>query len=217
MTVLSLVDAVVLLGRFPALSGASLHVAAGESVLLQGPNGAGKSTLLRLCAGLLPLESGSAEVLGHNLVDDRQRVRPKVGFVGHRTMLYDDLTVAENLRFWGRLAKVDDALTDAAARRLRIDDRLHGVLVRQLSAGQRRRVALAVAAARQPQLWLLDEPHAGLDQAGRDIVDDVVRDATEAGACVLIASHELDRVRPIVQRQVTVAGGLVREEVADAA
>lgn len=217
MTVLSLVDAVVLLGRFPALSGASLRVAEGESVLLQGPNGAGKSTLLRLCAGLLALESGSATILGEDVMTDRQLIRPKVGLVGHRTMLYDDLTVAENLRFWGRLAKVDDTHIEAAAHRLRVDERLSDVLVRQLSAGQRRRVALAIAAARRPQLWLLDEPHAGLDQAGRDIVDELVRDATNAGAAVLIASHELDRVRPIVQRHVTIAGGLVREEVADAA
>ena len=209
--VVSLEDVVVLLGDFPALAGADLHVEPGQSVLLQGPNGAGKSTLLRLCAGLLRLEAGSASVLGHDLSVDRRAVRTRVGLVAHRTMLYDDLTVDENLAFWGRAADVAPRDIEAAARRLGIEDRLRSVTVGRLSAGQRRRTALAVAAARRPELWLLDEPHAGLDQAGRDIVDRLIADAVSAGASVLVASHELDRVRPVVSRQVTVAGGTIIE------
>src|ERR1700712_5787800 len=98
-TVVVLMDAVVrfraavcLLGRFPALAGVDLDVAAGEIVLLQGPNGAGKTTLLRACAGLVPIVEGSAEVLGVDLVADRRPVRPLVGLLGHATGLYDDLS-----------------------------------------------------------------------------------------------------------------------------
>ena len=106
MAVVELSEVVVLLGRFPALAGTTLSVEAGQSVLLQGANGAGKSTLLRLCAGLLRPESGTAEVLGLDLFSDRRSVRPRVGYVGHASMLYDDLTVAENLRFWAKAAGV---------------------------------------------------------------------------------------------------------------
>lgn len=216
MAVVDLREVVVLLGRFPALAGANLLVESGESLLLQGANGAGKSTLLRLCAGLLRPESGSATVLGFDLATDRRSVRPRVGYVGHASMLYDDLTVSENLRFWAKAAGVDEDQERAAAERMGIDARLYDVPVRSLSAGQRRRTALAVAAARRPELWLLDEPHAGLDQSGRDIVDQLIVDAANAGGAVLVASHELDRVRPVVDRFITVTGGLTHERVDNA-
>ena len=211
MAVVDFHEVVVLLGRFPALAGATLTVNAGESVLLQGANGAGKSTLLRTCAGLLRPESGSASILGTDLFSNRRSVRPRVGYVGHASMLYDDLTVAENLRFWAKAAGVSEQQERAAGERMEIDGRLYDVPVKSLSAGQRRRTALAVAAARRPELWLLEEPHAGLDQGGRDIVDSLITDAAAAGGAVMVASHELDRVEPVVDRFVTVTGGLTVE------
>ena len=211
MSVIELDDVVVLLGRFPALAGASLRVDTGEAVLLQGPNGAGKSTLLRLCAGLIRPEAGRANVLEIDLNRDRRSVRSRVGYVGHQSMLYDDLTVGENIRFWGRAAGVSEEQQKASTSRMKIEDRLFDVQVSRLSAGQRRRTAIAVAAARRPELWLLDEPHAGLDQDGRDLVDQLITDAAAAGGAVLVASHELDRVEPVVDRRVTVAGGIVHE------
>lgn len=200
--------AVSLLGRFPALAGADLRVERGEIVLLQGPNGAGKTTILRLCAGLLRLESGAATVLGHDLATDRRGVRRRVGLLGHATGLYDDLTVAENVRFWAAACHAPEG-TDEALALLGLDGRLADVAVRRLSAGQRRRTALATLVVRRPELWLLDEPHAALDQQGRDVVDRLVRDAAAAGATVVLASHELDRASAITDRVVTIAGGLV--------
>lgn len=202
--------AVSLLGRFPALAGVDLEVGSGEIVLLQGPNGAGKSTLLQLCAGLLSIESGEAMVLGHDLRTERAAVRRRVGLLGHSTGLYEDLTVAENVGFWARAARIDDAdAVDAALAHLGVDGRLREVPVGRLSAGQRRRTALATLAVRRPELWLLDEPHAALDQAGRDVVDRIISEAAAAGATVIVASHELDRVRTLAPRTVTVAGGVV--------
>ena len=98
--VVRLRGAVSLLGRFPALAGADLDVEPGEVVLLRGPNGAGKTTLLRVCAGLLEVTAGEAEVLGVDLVRDRRPVRHRVGLVGHGGGLYEDLSVAENVAFW---------------------------------------------------------------------------------------------------------------------
>src|SRR4051794_23372826 len=99
--VIKLTDAVAVLGRFPALAGVDLRVEAGEIVLLRGPNGAGKTTLLRLCAGLLPLTRGEGRVVDCDLRTQRDAVRRRVGLLGHSNGLYTDLTVAENVRFWG--------------------------------------------------------------------------------------------------------------------
>ena len=212
--VVHLREAISLHGGFPVLAGVDLDVAAGEIVHVSGPNGAGKTSLLQVCAGLLRLAGGEAVVLGHDLRRDRRAVRRHVGLLAHETFLYDDLTVTQNVQFWTRAARADLDDASAALRRLDLDGRLADVPVGKLSAGQRRRTSLAVMLARRPRLWLLDEPHAGLDKAGRDVVDELIGHAAEAGATVLVASHELERAVGLGWRKVTVAGGVV---VADTA
>jgi heme ABC exporter ATP-binding subunit CcmA len=204
--------AVVLLDRFPALAGVDLDVARGEIVLLRGPNGAGKTTLLRTCAGLARVVQGEVEVLGVDVVAEPRAVRRRVGMLSHTDGLYTDLTVEDNVRFWGRAAGATAPEIAAALARCGLDGRLATVPAARLSAGQRRRTALAALLARRPELWLLDEPHAGLDRAGRDLVDRLVRDAAAAGATVVFASHELDRAEGLASRIVTIAGGLVRDD-----
>ena len=204
--VVRLRSAVCLLGRFPALAGVDLDVAPGETVLLSGGNGAGKTTLLRLLAGLIPLERGEGSVLGVDLTSDRRSHRRRVGLVGPETGCYDDLTVRENLVFAGRTAGVGDAAIDAAMESFDLG-RLAHVRHGRLSTGQRRRLALAVALARRPELFLLDEPHAGLDAPGRTQLDRVLREAAADGRAVLIASHELDLVRPVADREVVLTNG----------
>jgi len=202
-------SAVSLLGRFPALAGVDLDVGPGEVVLLHGPNGAGKTTLLRACAGLVAIGSGEASVLGRDLCRDRRAVRRRVGLLGHASGLYDDLTVEDNLRFAARAAGHSVASADAAMARLGLDGRLSQVRVGRLSAGQRRRTAIATVVARAPELWLLDEPHAGLDAGGRDLLDALVAEAVAGGATVMLASHELERANGLATRRLLVAGGRV--------
>ena len=201
--------AVSLLGRFPALAGVDLEVARGETVLVQGPNGAGKTTLLRACAGLAPIVDGEAEVLGHDLRRDRRSVRRRVGLLGHASALYDDLTVADNLRFVARACGAGDGAAEVAMSRLGLAGRLADVQVARLSAGQRRRASVAALLARGAELWLLDEPHAGLDAEARELFDALVGEAVAGGATVLMASHELDRARLLATRTVVMAGGQV--------
>ena len=208
--VVELVDVVAVLGGFPALAGATLTVERSEIVLLRGPNGAGKTSLLRLCAGLLAVERGSATVLGVDLGRDRAAVRPRVGLLGHSNGLYADLTVADNVRFWGATVGARHEEVQAAMARMGLTDRLADVVVSKLSAGQRRRTALACLIARRAELWLLDEPHAGLDAAGRDELDATLRAAATAGATVIVASHELERAGSLATRVVQVVGGQVR-------
>ena len=208
--VVDLVDVVAVLGSFPALAGASLTVQRGEIVLLRGPNGAGKTSLLRLCAGLLPVERGSAHVLGCDLVADRAAVRNRVGLLGHANGLYADLTVADNVAFWGATVGASTDEISGALQRMGLAERLATVPVSRLSAGQRRRTALACLVARRAELWLLDEPHAGLDAAGRDDLDHTLRSAAAAGATVMVASHELERAGALATRVVDVVAGQVQ-------
>jgi heme ABC exporter ATP-binding subunit CcmA len=206
--VVRLRSAVCLLGRFPALAGVDFDAASGEVVLLSGANGAGKTTLLRLLAGLVPLYSGEASVLGHDLAHDRRSARRELALVGHETFCYDDLTASENLRFAARAAgrATADADADAVLERLGLTG-VRDVVHRRLSAGQRRRLALAVALSRDPRLLLLDEPHAGLDAEGREVLDAVVRAAPAEHRTVLIASHELEHSRALAHREVVLTAG----------
>ncbi len=215
--VIHLRDVVALLGGFPALTGVDLDVDAAELVALVGANGAGKTTVLRVCAGLVPVDSGTASVLGEDLTRNGRAVRSRVGLLGPSGGLYDELTAMDNLRFFARAARVDPADVDRAAERFGITGRVADSPVVRLSTGQRRRVALASLVARRPQLWLLDEPHGGLDAEGRDLLDAVVLSAVASGATVVIASHDLDRTSALGCRHVTLAGGSVVEGGPDAA
>jgi len=207
--VVELREAVVLLDQFPALAGADLEVRSGEILLLQGPNGAGKSTLLRTCAGLLPLSAGTLRVLGHDLCKHPRSARSQTSLLGHSTALYDDLTVIDNMDFWAKANGASPNEARLALKHVDLDPRLGNVNVERLSAGQRRRLALAIVVAARPRLWLLDEPHAGLDSESRDLLDMLLVEATEAGATGVFASHELDRALSVATRVVRVVAGRI--------
>ena len=207
--VIDLQNSMVLLGRFPALTDISMTVNKGEIIVIKGPNGAGKSTLLRLCAGLLPLKKGSGSILGFDLITERMLVRPHVGVLGHKTGLYSDLTVEENMLFWAQVFNASQEDIVNAVDLLGLKGRLESVSVRNLSEGQRRRVSLATLVMQRPSVWLLDEPHAALDVKGKQTVDALITEATKAGATVLVASHEIDKVGQNETRIIEVAGGAV--------
>lgn len=209
--VVRLDGAISVVNQFPALAGLDLEVDEGEIVLVKGPNGAGKSTLLRLCAGLSSLSGGAGEVLGFDLDDGEQRrlLRRQTGLLAHETYLYDELTVEDNINFWAEANRVAPEAIEPVLDRLELGDRLRSVRVSDLSAGQRRRTSLAVMVCRRPRLWLLDEPHGGLDAAGRDLVDDLIGHAVRFGATVLFASHDLDRAGAVATRTVSLSGGRV--------
>jgi heme ABC exporter ATP-binding subunit CcmA len=208
-SVIELDDVVALYGSHPALAGATVRVERGEIVLVRGPNGAGKSSLLRLCAGLVAPSRGSAHVLGHDLAVDRESVGKRVGLLGQRNGLFLDLTAEENVSFWGGLSGADDDEMDQAMQRMGITATLRKRRVGAMSTGQRKRVALACLVTRRAELWLLDEPHSGLDAAGRDELDAVLRAASTAGATIVLASHEAERAERLGARVVSMSGGRV--------
>ena len=210
-SIIDLRDVVAVYNGYPALAGASLSVEKSEIVLLQGPNGAGKSTLLSLCAGLLPVERGTAFVLGCNVQNERERIRSRVGLLGHNNGLYADLSIADNISFWASMVGALQSEIDAAMSRMGIDGSLASRSVGNLSAGQKRRCALACLIVRRAELWLLDEPHAGLDAKGRDEIDAILREASQLGATIVVASHEVERAQHLATRNVAVVAGRVQE------
>ena len=153
-------------------------------------------------------------MLGHDLRRDRRAVRRRIALLGHASSLYDDLTVVDNLRFIARAARVDPDGVDAAIARLGLGGRLTRLPVARLSTGQRRRAALAALLLRPADLWLLDEPHAGLDEDGRALLDAVIREASTSGTTVLLASHEVEQARALAGRVLTMAGGQLRAATA---
>jgi ABC-type multidrug transport system ATPase subunit len=199
-------------GVTPAVVRVDLRVERGEVVLLRGPNGAGKSTLLRVVATALSPTYGGGDVLGFDLVRERERIRANVELLGHRTRLYEDLTAAENLRFACAMTGAPREGVEGALDRVGLAD-VAGERVRAFSQGMRQRVAVARAMLRSPQLLLLDEPYAGLDTSARDAVDGAVAEARDAGRTVLLATHDVTR-GSLATRTVVMDGGRLVEEPA---
>lgn len=210
--VVDLRSVVALIGNYPALVDLSLTVTEREFLLLRGANGAGKSTLLHLCAGLRKLSAGTAHILGHNLHTHSPKVRCNVALLGHDSALYSELTAFENLQFWTKIARVGESCVPDALERLDINRKLWHIPVRKLSAGQRRRVAFAAVVARRPKLWLLDEPCAGLDSRSRQLIRDIIEEATQAGTTIIMASHEVGVVERSAERKITLHRGTILKD-----
>jgi len=167
----------------------------GQRMALLGANGAGKTTLLRILAGLIKPSAGTVSVLGLDIAHDVQQIRHCVGFVGHQSYLYEELTVLENLLFFARMYSVAHARERAyeLVRRVGMERRVHE-RVGALSRGQVQRVAWARALLHAPHLLLLDEPDTGLDRKGSELIDTLLAEHISLGGSVLFTTHLLERV-----------------------
>jgi heme exporter protein A len=174
-------------GEREALSGISLSLAEGQTLVVFGPNGAGKTTLLRVLATLLRPHAGSITVLGHKLPEEAWAIRGHVGLLGHEPLLYRELTARENLRFHARLHGVADAHVSELLEAVAMDARANEPL-RTLSRGMVQRVAVARAVLHDPELLLLDEPNSNLDPAAVKLVAPLIGAAS--GRTRVICSHD---------------------------
>jgi heme ABC exporter ATP-binding subunit CcmA len=204
--------AVSMASGFPLLSGVDLQLHSSSLTVLVGANGAGKTSLLRLLAGLIGLSAGEGSVLDLDLATvDRRQLRRRVGWLGHEGSFYDDLTVAENLAFAAKaLGRPVDGLA-TVLERVELSGR-RDIVAKQLSAGQRRRLGLAWLLLRRPELWLLDEPYASLDDEGRTFFDALLEEVVERGATVVVSAHDPLRSAQLRPRTLLMAGGRIVSE-----
>ena len=205
----SLSNVVALDGAFPVLAGASVSGAMGTLTAIVGGNGAGKTSLLRTLAGLTAVTRGSAIVLGRDVSGSGSELVGRVGLLGHNTGLYDELSPRDNLRFLAKVTRSPKTAVDEALDAVGLSRRVGVTPLARLSAGQRRRAGLAAMVLRSPELWLLDEPHASLDPAAKDMVDHLIAQALRAGSTVVLTSHEPDLARSMSHALVEMAGGVV--------
>jgi heme exporter protein A len=174
-------------GEREALSGVSLSLEEGQTLVVFGPNGAGKTTLLRVLATLLRPHEGRVRVLGSTLPQEAWAVRGRLGLLGHEPLLYRELTARENLRFHARLHGVADRRVGELLELVAMDGRSREPL-RTLSRGMVQRVAVARAVLHDPELLLLDEPHANLDPAAVELVAPLI--GASSGRTRVICSHD---------------------------
>lgn len=177
-------------GERPVFAGLDFTIRPHRALLLTGPNGSGKSSLLRLMAGLLPPVGGRLLWAGRPVDDDPDAHRERVAYLGHRDAVKAGFSVHENLTGWAALlgGATSPAGAMAALERFGLDT-LADLPARYLSAGQRRRLALARLLLAPRPLWLLDEPHAGLDSGATAMLERVIADHLAAGGLAAIASH----------------------------
>lgn len=193
-----------------ALTDVSLTVPAGACIGILGPNGAGKTTLLHILATLLQPTSGNVWVGDTSLLANPVAARRQVGLVAHKAHLYPNLTVWENLAFFGRLYRVLD--WSDRAHELLATVRLHSkrnTAVGALSHGQRQRVAIARTLLHDPDLLLLDEPYTGLDLRAAERLDTLLDDLKQFGHTLLFTTHDLTRSLTHADHLLILAGGRI--------
>lgn len=182
-------------GTFVAVDDVSFAVSRGEILGFLGPNGAGKSTIIRMLCGLLQPSSGRAIVDGVDVARDPETVRKHIGYMSQKFSLYADLTVAENLRFYGGIYGLGHAILE---KRIHYALEMAGLsgrgdaLVCELASGWKQRLALGCAILHEPHILFLDEPTSGVDPLSRRRFWDLIHDFSAAGVTVLVSTHHMD-------------------------
>ena len=177
-------------GRNRVLHKLCLSVGPGEVVVIRGINGSGKTTLLSIIASLVSCDYGIVKILGQDLRSNPHRVRSDLAFVAHQPFLYSQLTVKENLEFFGRLNSVDnlDSTILEKAALIGLSNRL-GSKIATLSHGYIKRVAIARALLHSPKILLFDEPESGLDQDSLKLFEKIIGDQLESGKSIVMTTH----------------------------
>ena len=179
-------------GEFVAVDHINFEIEAGEVVGYLGPNGSGKTTTIRMLLGLLQPSDGKATVLGYDAFTQSEEVRARAGYMSQKFALYDELTVWENLIFYGGVYGISEkSRIRATLEEVGLTDH-DSTLARSLSAGWRQRLALAIALVHQPKLLFLDEPTSGVDPTARRAFWDLIYNLAESGVTIMVTTHYMD-------------------------
>lgn len=179
-------------GDFVAVDHISFEVNEGEVVGYLGPNGSGKTTTIRMLLGLLAPSEGQATVLGFDAFRESEKVRARVGYMSQKFAIYDDLTIWENLQFYGGVYGITKkASIQATLAQIGLNG-LESTLTRELSAGWRQRLALGIALVHSPRLLFLDEPTSGVDPTARRAFWDLIYELASSGVTILVTTHYMD-------------------------
>ena len=199
-------------GERRALDGVDLDVPTGAFVSIFGPNGAGKTTLLRQLALLARPTSGTLSILGVDALEEPNALRPRLGLISHRSMLYGDLSADENLAFYSSLytGEPDRARIDELLRLVELDHRRNDP-VRTYSRGMQQRLSIARALVNDPDLVLLDEPYSGLDPHAAELFDELIgrARAERASRTFIMVSHDLGKGFDLCTHALILARGQV--------
>lgn len=197
-------------GHHHALRQISFEVRRGEFLTIFGPNGAGKTTLIRILSTMTPPSGGDVSIDGFSLADDANKIRNRLGVIAHQTYLYETLTAAENLRFYGRLYDLPDLnnriekLLAEVGLRARQND-----LVRTFSRGMQQRLSIARALLHDPSLLLLDEPYTGLDQHASEMLSGWLARLRDNARTILMVTHDLERGLDLADRVAILVKGKI--------
>jgi len=182
-------------GSFTAVDNISFDIPKGKIFGFLGPNGSGKSTTIRMICGVLTPTSGEGQVMGYDLLRDQEKIKQNIGYMSQRFSLYEDLTVEENLDFYGNIylmAPEDLARRKADLIRMANLTGKEKSLARTLSGGWKQRLALGCSLIHNPRLLILDEPTAGVDPVSRREFWTVIAQLVETGITVLVTTHYMD-------------------------
>jgi ABC-2 type transport system ATP-binding protein len=198
-----------------ALDGLSLSLHPGDVFALLGPNGAGKTTTLNIVLGFLQPDAGTVVVCGQEVVADPARARQSIAYLPEQVAIYPELSGLENLRYFSLLASID--LREAEMRELLkeagLAEEAHDRAARGYSKGMRQKVGISIAMARQARLLLLDEPTSGLDPSAASELSSIIRSAAGRGIAVLMATHDLYRLKEVANRVGVLHGGKIAREI----
>ena len=200
-------------GFLPVLKKINLQIPHGQFVALLGANGSGKSTFLRLCAGLSKPTAGRLYIGGWEMPQEAMAVRAQIGLVSHQSLLYENLTAIENLRFFARLYPVPNGKTrsELLLEQVGLTKRANS-LVRTFSRGMQQRLSIARALLNDPQVLLLDEPYTGLDQKAIEVLDELLQQAHQDGRTILMTTHQLERAVRLADRVVILSRGNIGQD-----
>jgi ABC-2 type transport system ATP-binding protein len=199
-------------GAFTAVDAISFEVDKGEIFGFLGANGAGKTTAMRMLCGLLSPSGGTAKVAGHDISDEPDEVKKSIGYMSQKFSLYEDLTIAENIRLFGGIYGLDKKTI--VERTARIVEK-HGLqdvrdkLVKALPLGWKQKLSFSISLVHQPQIVFLDEPTGGVDPVTRRQFWELIYEAAAAGTTIFVTTHYMDEAEYCNRVSIMVDGKIV--------